>query len=212
MAAKQVIISLEQLPLSMLPEGWSMAVKLDWQDKTNGLVETGEVANAANSEADAQKIRNDAQDVTLSQHDQRITDVTDAATKNATDIQTNVTDISKNVTDIQQNLTSITTTDTKIDGHIASNSQHGATGDIVGNQDYAQLSVGGVVNLAAEVSKLPLPSSLTLDQPPATYNQRHMSTVVDVINTIAATNKVIYDKINELIEAEQAAKQMAKKP
>lgn len=215
MAAKQVIVSLEQLPLSMLPSDWSMAVKLDWQDKTNGLVETGEVANFASTEAEEQKLRNDDQDITLSQHDQRIINVTNTATQNTLNIQqnanniaTNTTNIETNETNIQTNAQAIGNVDTKIDSHIASNVQHGATGDIVGNQDYAQLSIGGVVNLSQNVNELSLATRF-VDDAPTNYDQAQIQTLVDAIRQLNDNNTFIVNKINELIQAQIAAKQMS---
>ncbi|QHR72923.1 hypothetical protein sortsyn_58 [Escherichia phage sortsyn] len=76
MPVKQKI---QQLNTSSLPPGTSIAFR-DWLVRLNGVTkETGDVADGAESTADeakeiaeAQRIRNDQQDVTLALHDQRL--------------------------------------------------------------------------------------------------------------------------------------------
>lgn len=103
--------------------------------------------------------------------------------------------------------------------HIAAQSAHGASGDVVGNLDYAAASVGGVVWLATAVgdavdSATTPPSSVAAA--PAAYNQAYEQTQADAINDLIgnvidlqnALNSAI-DVINSSLVTERAAKQRA---
>jgi hypothetical protein len=103
--------------------------------------------------------------------------------------------------------------------HIAAQSAHGASGDVVGNLDYAAASTGGVVWLATAVgdavdSATTPPSSV--GAAPAAYNQTYEQTQADAINDLIgnvidlqnALNSAI-DVINSSLATERTAKQRA---
>lgn len=103
--------------------------------------------------------------------------------------------------------------------HIAAQSAHGASGDVVGNLDYAAASIGGVVWLATAVgdavdSATTPPSSV--GAAPAAYNQVYEQTQADAINDLIgnvidlqnALNSAI-DVINSSLATERTAKQRA---
>lgn len=103
--------------------------------------------------------------------------------------------------------------------HIAAQSAHGASGDVVGNLDYAAASTGGVVWLATAVgdavdSATTPPSSV--GAAPAAYNQVYEQTQADAINDLIgnvidlqnALNSAI-DVINSSLATERTAKQRA---
>lgn len=107
----------------------------------------------------------------------------------------------------------------ELDTHIAAQVAHGSTGDIVGNLDYAESSVGGVVWLASAVgdavdSATTPPSSVAAA--PAAYNQAYEQTQADAINDLIgnvidlqnALNSAI-DIINSSLATERTAKQRA---
>jgi len=106
-----------------------------------------------------------------------------------------------------------------LDTHIAAESAHGATGNIVGTDDYAQPAIGGTVLLADAVASA-APVATT---PPAivaaagaTYSQAHAQTQIDTINAlrqnvidlVAANNALVFT-INQMLSTERSAKQRA---
>lgn len=106
-----------------------------------------------------------------------------------------------------------------LDAHVAAESAHGATGNIVGTDDYAQPALGGTVLLAAAVADA-VPSAVT---PPAAvaaagaaYSQAYAQAQTDAINALSTAlaqavadfNSVIA-QLNALLASERAAKQLA---
>ncbi len=103
--------------------------------------------------------------------------------------------------------------------HIAAQSAHGASGDVVGNLDYAAASIGGVVWLATAVGDA-VDSATTppvsVGAAPAAYNQVYEQTQADAINDLIgnvidlqnALNSAI-DVINSSLATERTAKQRA---
>lgn len=103
--------------------------------------------------------------------------------------------------------------------HIADTIAHGASGDVVGNLDYAAASTGGVVWLATAVgdaldSATTPPSSV--GAAPAAYNQAYEQTQADAINDLIGnvidlqnTLNSAIDVINSSLATERTAKQRA---
>lgn len=103
--------------------------------------------------------------------------------------------------------------------HVAAESAHGATGDIVGTGDYATALVGGVVLLGSAVTDA-APSAVT---PPAavaaagaTYAQVYAQSQTDAINalstavgTLVTDLNAVVTQLNALLASERAAKQIA---
>ena len=114
----------------------------------------------------------------------------------------------------------VVTVETGLANHIAAESAHGANGDIVGTDDYAQAGVGGVVLLANPVANA-VASTVSVTSPdaaaaPATYNQAQAQSVVALVNemkgdvnTLVANLNAAITQLNALLSAERSAKQMA---
>lgn len=104
--------------------------------------------------------------------------------------------------------------------HVAARSAHGATGDIVGADDYATALVGGTVLLAAAVANA-VASTVSVTSPdataaPAVYDQAQAQSVVTLanemkgeINTLVANLNAVVTQLNALLASERAAKQLA---
>lgn len=113
----------------------------------------------------------------------------------------------------------IDTLQTDLANHVAAQSAHGATGDIVGTGDYASPTVGGVVLLGAAVADA-VPSAVT---PPAsvsaagaTYVQTYAQSQTDAINalstavgTLVTDLNAVVTQLNALLASERTAKQIA---
>lgn len=108
----------------------------------------------------------------------------------------------------------------EFDTHVAAESAHGATGDIVGTDDYATALVGGTVLLAAAVANA-VASTVSVTSPdataaPAAYNQAQAQSVVTLanemkgdINTLVTNLNAVVAQLNALLTSERAAKQLA---
>lgn len=108
----------------------------------------------------------------------------------------------------------------EFDTHVAAQSAHGATGDIVGTDDYAQPALGGTVFLAAAVANAAA-STVSVTSPnataaPAAYNQAQAQSVVTLanemkgdINTLVDNFNALTTQFNALLASERAAKQLA---
>jgi len=117
---------------------------------------------------------------------------------------------------LQTNLADLTDT---VDTHIAAESAHGATGNIVGTDDYCTGTVGGVVLLGVAVADA-TPSAVT---PPAAvaaagaaYVQAYAQSQTDAINALStAMAQLVIDlnavttQLNALLASERTAKQLA---
>lgn len=84
-----------------------------------------------------------------------------------------------------------------------------ANGQLVGNMDYATVSVGGVVDLAALVSDLTQIATADIGAAPAAYDQTYTQSVTDLTNENKAKVNEIVLKVNEIIAGQITAKQMS---
>lgn len=121
--------------------------------------------------------------------------------------------VTVNEADIAQNALDIAT-------HVGSNSEHGATGDIVGTGDYCTELLGGTV-LRAALSANAVSSTATialaaLGAAPAAYSQAYAQSQSNLINDIRTKhNTSITDLnnaigvINDIIAKAKTAKQMS---
>ncbi len=143
----------------------------------------------------------------------------DAINKNTTDIATingQIATINGQIVVINGQITTLTT---NLNNHVAAQSAHGATGDIVGTNDYCTAAVGGTVLLASAVANA-APVSTT---PPAivatagaTYSQPYTQTQTDTINALrqnvidlVAANNALVSAVNQMLATERTAKQRA---
>ena len=103
--------------------------------------------------------------------------------------------------------------------HVAAQSAHGASGDVIGSLDYAAASTGGVVWLATAVGDA-LNSAVTppaaLAAAPATYVQAYNQSQTDAINSLINNITTLKNDLNSAIDVinsslvtERTAKQRA---
>lgn len=169
------------------------------------------------------------------------TDLSDRVEKNELDIvdlkqvdeglQNQINSNDTDILDLQQenanqhvaidgNTTNISNNTTAISDHINSDSAHGVTGNNVGSGDFATSLVGGVVLLASLVSDAADSSAVVsiadVADAPATYDQAHIQSIVDLANdTKSKHNQLVLDLnnsisvINAIIQSMITAKQMA---
>lgn len=127
-----------------------------------------------------------------------------------------ITTINGQIVVINGEITALTTS---LNNHVAAQSAHGATGDIVGTDDYCTVSVGGTVLLASAVANA---STATITPPaalgsaPATYNQVYAQSQTDAINTLITnvsdlrtTLNALVGVVNNMLATERTAKQRA---
>ena len=119
----------------------------------------------------------------------------DRVTINEENIELNTQDIE----DLQQELSD----------HINSDSQHGVTGDNVGNEDFAAQAIGGVVLLAGLLSDLTEIVTADIAAAPGAYDQVYTDLVTSLTNENKDKINEIVLKINNLISGQITAKQMA---
>ena len=158
-----------------------------------GIVNVADKGNEAANSAYEANVKNEEQDATLIDHEQRITD--NKSTNDTQDFN------------IQSNTDAIGTTNSNLTNHTGSNSQHGVTGNNVGTEDYCSLTVGGVVLLATEVAELTY-TPITIANAPATYDQAYAQAQTDAIKSVSTQLSALYDKVNEIIQGQITAKQM----
>lgn len=126
-----------------------------------------------------------------------------------------ITSLSTRVTTAEGN---ITTLQTNLAAHVGAQSAHGATGDIVGADDYCTATVGGTV-LLAEAQADAVSSTVAVTSPdagaaPAAYTQAQMAQVVALVNELKADlTQTVSDLndaiavINNMLATERTAKQ-----
>lgn len=183
MAVKQANVSLEEVQWSLLPSEWDLVLKEDWQNKTEGLNETAEVANEANVTANNAIDVNEQQDIS----------------------------IKKNAEVIAEARGRLSRLSESLEQHESDTSAHGVTGNNVGTEDFAQELIGGVVLIAANLSEL-THSFSSLSTAPAAYNQVYMQSVVDAVNSLGSQQGDIITLLNEVISGQKDAKQMQPDP
>lgn len=147
-------------------------------------------------------------------------------TTNASNIYSNTAAILANTANIATNASSITDNFNDIvlvtdafNVHNSSDSQHGVTGENVGNEDFCTLSVGGVVYLATKITVATASTAGTVigavSAAPAAYTQVYAQEQTDSINELKTKHdELLVDfnnltaKFNALLASMQSAKQM----
>lgn len=201
MAVNQASIEQEELQWNQMPDNWSQTVKLDYQNKTNGLNDVAEVANEANRTASEESNRNKEQDNAIELNRKNILDTSSKVSALSQSVIKNTAAIGENKQAIENNASNLKT-------HEELNSAHGVTGNNVGTEDFAQELVGGVVLMAEKLAEL---EKLTIEVPPAPgeYNQEYLQTVAESINSLVRKQGDIITLLNQVISTQVAAKQRA---
>ena len=131
MAINQVSIEQEELQWNQMPDNWSQTVKLDYQNKTNGLNGVAEVANEANRTASDEANRNADQDKAIELNRKNILETSSKVSVLSQSVTKNTAAIGENKQAIETNASNLKT-------HEELNSAHGVTGNNVGTEDFAQ--------------------------------------------------------------------------
>lgn len=124
------------------------------------------------------------------------------------------------INQVDTNTTVIQSNTANLDTHVSSNSEHGVTGDNVGNEDFSTELIAGVVLLmglvvdaVASTEEVTLPDVATA---PVSYDQTYTNSQTTLINDVKAKhNAMLADlnssivQLNELISNSITAKQMS---
>lgn len=170
------------IPFSDLPGDWSTPLKLSWIEQGDAVVSASINAESAINDVEKEKARNDSQD------------------KKIEDVREEIKDFNSSIFSVQQSLSK---TQRSLSSHTDANSAHGSNGAIVGTNDYASVASGGVVFLARSVNVAP---RTTLPQAPDAYDQAEEQLFRNGVGN--QLNKIV-DKINEIINGQKTALQMA---
>ena len=211
MAVKQASVSLEEVQWALLPSEWPLVLKEDWQNKTDGLNETAEVANEANVTANNALDINEQQDIEIGKNRERVKEVVGNLSRLSSVVAENKTSIEANAEGIAANLQGVEDNAQNLTDHENETSAHGVTGNNVGTEDYAQELIGGVVLLAANLTEL-THSFSSLSSAPVDYDQTYMQSVVDAVNSLGTQQGDIITLLNEVISGQKDAKQMQPDP
>lgn len=133
-----------------------------------------------------------------------------------TSLSARVTTAEGEIATLQFDLTAL---DAALTSHVGDSSAHGATGDIVGTDDYCSSSVGGTVLLAsaqADATASAVTPPAALGAASAAYVQAEQQAQTDAINalenninTIKADLNALVTVVNNMLATERAAKQRA---
>ena len=145
----------------------------------------------------------------IKKNSENITKNTTKITENTQNIEFNRKNIESNTQKIEINRQNIESNKQELDTHVNSKSQHGATGDIVGNQDFCTDVLGGVVLLCDSVTKLDIIQPIEIPPAPESYNQDYFNNLATAVNNNHAVLIKLVEKVNEIIDKQVAAKQIA---
>lgn len=124
-----------------------------------------------------------------------------------------------NISSIDQNTIDISTNATNFEEHNTSTTEHGVTGNNVGDENFCTELIGGVVLLMELVANAASSSETIaladIAAAPAAYNQSYIQTLATMANeTKLRHNNMLSDlnnaitQLNDLISKSQTAKQM----
>lgn len=223
MADKPTLVQVEvsRVDSSLFPVNFPYPLIDSFVRQNDDLKNTADLSNEAASSAYQATLKNEAQDITLDEHNKRITENKDkndqqdqTLSSQAQALQDHDQRISDNKTKnddqdiaIQGNADNIGQVSTDLGNHTGGNSEHGVTGDNVGTEDYCSELVGGVVLLAGNIAELNY-APITLADAPVAYDQTYTQQQTDAIKSLSTQLSALYDKVNEIIQGQIAAKQM----
>lgn len=162
---------------------------------------TGDLTNIAdNTNSNNDKIE---------ENSKNIAENTTKITVNTQNIEKNKEKIKENTQAIDNNKQNIELTKQELETHVNSKSQHGATGNIVGNQNFCTDVLGGVVLLCDSVKKLDIIQPIDIPSAPESYNQEYFNNLAMAVNNNHIALIKLVEKINDIIDKQVAAKQIA---
>ncbi len=186
--------------ISSLPPEWGLLVQQNYLAQLEATKTAGDEASEANGTANETKELIEANNQKIEQLGETVEGQESAINQSDANSRSALKKANEAIGKSETNAQNLST-------HTSSATQHGATGDIVGNENFAQASIGGVVLLASKVDEL-TQNTVNVVNAPAAYDQAHAQSLVDAINSLASKQNDIIGKINEFIQSQQNAKQM----
>ena len=186
--------------ISSLPPEWGLLVQQNYLAQLEATKTAGNEASEANGTANETKELIEANNQKIDQINEVVEGQESAINQSDANSRSALKKANEAIGKSETNAQNLST-------HTSSSTQHGATGDIVGNENFAQASIGGVVLLASKVDEL-TQNTVNVANAPATYDQAHAQSLVEAINSLASKQNDIIGKINEFIQSQQSAKQM----
>ena len=190
--------------ISSLPPEWGLLVQQNYLAQLEATKTAGDEASEANGTANETKELIEANNQKIEQLSETVEGQESAINQSDANSRSALKKANEAIGKSETNAQNLST-------HTSSSTQHGATGDIVGNEDFAQAAIGGVVLLASKVNEL-TQNTVNVVNAPAAYDQAHAQSLVDAINSLASKQNDIIGKINEFIQSQQNAKQMQSNP
>ena len=186
--------------ISSLPQEWGLLVQQNYLAQLEATKTAGDEASEANGTANETKELIEANNQKIEQLSETVEGQESAINQSDANSRSALKKANESIEKSETNAQNLST-------HTSSSTQHGATGDIVGNEDFAQAAIGGVVLLASKVDEL-TQNTVNVANAPAAYDQAHAQSIVEAINSLASKQNDIIGKINEFIQSQQNAKQM----
>ena len=190
--------------ISSLPPEWGLLVQQNYLAQLEATKTAGDEASEANGTANETKELIEANNQKIEQLSETVEGQESAINQSDANSRSALKKANESIEKSETNAQNLST-------HTSSSTQHGATGDIVGNEDFAQAAIGGVVLLASKVDEL-TQNTVNVANAPAAYDQAHTQSLVEAINSLASKQNDIIGKINEFIQSQQNAKQMQSNP
>ncbi len=186
--------------ISSLPPEWGLLVQQNYLAQLEATKVAGDEASEANGTANATRELIDANSQKIEQISETLVGQEDAINQSDANSRSALRKANEAISASETNAQNLS-------AHTSSKTQHGASGDIVGNENFAQAAIGGVVLLASKVDEL-TQNTVSVANAPAEYSQEHAQSLVTAINSLASKQNDIIGKINEIIQSQQNAKQM----
>ena len=190
--------------ISSLPQEWGLLVQQNYLAQLEATKTAGDEASEANGTANETKELIEANNQKIEQLSETVEGQESAINQSDANSRSALKKANESIEKSETNAQNLST-------HTSSSTQHGATGDIVGNEDFAQAAIGGGVLLASKVNEL-TQNTVNVVNAPAAYDQAHAQSLVEAINSLASKQNDIIGKINEFIQSQQNAKQMQSNP
>ena len=190
--------------ISSLPPEWGLLVQQNYLAQLEATKTAGDEASEANGTANETKELIEANNQKIEQLSETVEGQESAINQSDANSRSALKKANEATGRSETNAENLS-------NHTSSSTQHGATGDIVGNEDFAQAAIGGVVLLASKVEEL-TQNTVNVTNAPAAYDQAHTQSLVEAINSLASKQNDIIGKINEFIQSQQNAKQMQSNP
>ena len=190
--------------ISSLPPEWGLLVQQNYLAQLEATKTAGDEASEANGTANETKELIEANNQKIEQLSETVEGQESAINQSDANSRSALKKANEAIGKSETNTKNLS-------NHTSSKTQHGATGDIVGSEDFAQAAIGGVVLLASKVDEL-AQNTVNVVNAPAAYDQAHAQSLVEAINSLASKQNDIIGKINEFIQSQQNAKQMQSNP